>query len=717
MSLNKNNLTLYFLVFFNIGALISQNSNTKKKDTTEIQKLDEVVLTGQINPQSVDKSVFEVKVIGRREIEQRAGVNLADLLNQTLNLNVIPDVGNGRSGLSLFGLDGQYLKVLVDNVPLINEGGFGNGADLSLINLDDVERVEIVEGAMGVQYGNNAVSGVINIITKKSSRYETEVSVYLQEETVGSEFEFFDRGRHIQSVSANHNFSDKFFTRIGFLRNEFAGFFDERLGENHDIDDGLRGHEWLPKTQLNPNLLVKFTESENFSIHYRLDYFQDLIRRNNRRVNENINPSTDTRNPLAQDNELIANRLTHNINAIGKIDQLDYNLSVSYQSQRNDIENYTYVIRENERRNIQREEYLSRDAFFTRATLTNLFRTDKFNIQTGYEMIFEEGIGNGQAILIDSDTERVEGQLYNYDPFISMEYDFSERFSIKPGARAAFTNLFGPQFVLSLSSRFLLGENKNYELRTVVGSANKTPTYDELFTFFVDSNHDVQGNPNLNPEIGYSIFAHLKRKFNFNDNFNFSSKISASYINLDDKIELIISNPAPLAFRFTNIDEYQSLSFFIENELRYKRLTSGFGVSVVGISQILNAEQDANDDFLFNLNANLNLNYSIPKWDSNVTLYLKHTGQIQQFVQRNNDEGELTFERGTQDAFTFLDFNIQKSFLNRQLVATLGARNLLNITTVNTTAIAGGAHSDAPTAQPLAYGRSFLLRLNYNFNQ
>ena len=71
----------------------------------------------------------------------------------------------------LFGLDGEYFKVLIDNVPIINEGGFGNGTDLTLINLDDVERIEIVEGAMGVQYGSNAFTGIINIITKKSSRY------------------------------------------------------------------------------------------------------------------------------------------------------------------------------------------------------------------------------------------------------------------------------------------------------------------------------------------------------------------------------------------------------------------------------------------------------------------------------------------------------------------------------------------------------------------
>jgi outer membrane receptor for ferrienterochelin and colicins len=712
MNLNSKYFLLYFSLFFSFISLAQEKQETVK-DSLKVEKLEEVVVTGQINPQSVEKSVFEVKVIGRREIEKRAGVNLADLLNQTLNINIVPNLGNGRSEVSLFGLNGQYFKILIDNVPLINEGGFGNGADLTLINLDDVERIEIVEGAMGVQYGSNAVTGIINIITKKSSRFDTEVSIYVQEETVGSEYGLFDQGRHIQSVSTNHYFNEKFFAKAGFLRNQFTGFFNEQLGENHDQNDDLRGHEWLPKTQINPNLLLRFKNSKEFSIHYRFDYLNEIINRNNRSVNENINPSTDTSNPIALDNNLIANRFTHSINAMGRInDQLTFNVVSSFQQQRNDIETYAYVIRDRDRQNVERQEYLSRTAFFTRATVSNLFKTKRFNLQAGYEMTLEEGYGDGLAILLDPNTERVEGRLNTYDGFLSSEYQFSDRFSIRPGIRTSFTNLFGPQYILSLSTKYSFG--KDWEFRTVIGSSNKTPTYDELFTFFVDSNHDVQGNPNLNPERGFSVFTHLKKTFKFKDDLSLKSKLSASYIDLEDKIELIVSNPQPLAFRYTNIDAFKSLGFFLENELKYKRLTGGLGFSVIGVSQVLNAEQDANDNFLFNLSANFNLNYSVPKWNSNFTLYLKHNGRVQQFVQKANDQGEQTFERGETEAFSWLDLNYEKSFLNKKIVATIGARNLLDINTVNTSSFPGGAHSDAPTGLPLAYGRSFFLKLNYN---
>ena len=715
MILNKNSLAFFLLLFL---ASYSQAQKVKvlKKDSVKTEKLDEVIITGQINPQSVDKSVFEVKVIGRREIEKRAGVNLADLLNQTLNINVVPNLADGRTSFNLFGLNGQYVKILIDNVPLVNEQGFGNGADLTLINLDDVERIEIVEGAMGVQYGSNAIAGVINIITKKASRYETQVSVYLQEETVGDEYELFNEGRHIQSFNAKHYFNDNLFASVGALRNDFAGFFNNRLGESHDDDDGLRGHLWLPKSQINPNLLVNYSHDNDFTIYYRLDYFNEILNNYNNSVNLNPNSATNTDNPTAQDAKFTANRFVHTLNAMGSINKkLSYNIITSYQTQRNDIERYTYVIREDRELNNEKEEYLSRDAFFTRATLGNLFKTDRFNLQAGYEMSLEKGFANGISLGIIEAGENRERRLNNYDAFLSSEYQFSDRFSVKPGIRTGFTNLFGPQFILSLSSSFKFAND--YELKTVIGSANKTPTFDELYYTLVDSNHNFTGNPNLNPESGYSIFAHLKKPFEFNNGIRLNSKITLSYLDLKDKIEFVNISITPLVSTYLNIDEFRSANFNFENELNYKRLSSRLGLAFQGLSQVLNAETESNDDFLLNFSANLNVNYSIPKWNSNVTFYYKYRGRVQQFLSDTNNANDTEFVIGETEAFSWMDLNFEKAFSNNQFVVTLGARNILDIDFVNTNAIGDGVHSAAPVSLPLAYGRSFFLKLNYNLNQ
>ena len=68
---------------FNVCAQVVQ-----QMDSLIANKLEEVVITGQINPQSISNSIVEVKVITREDIERQAGNTLADVLNTSLNISV-----------------------------------------------------------------------------------------------------------------------------------------------------------------------------------------------------------------------------------------------------------------------------------------------------------------------------------------------------------------------------------------------------------------------------------------------------------------------------------------------------------------------------------------------------------------------------------------------------------------------------------------------------
>ncbi|WP_067146982.1 TonB-dependent receptor plug domain-containing protein [Pseudotamlana agarivorans] len=710
MSLNKNNIIIFFSIIFSAYSF----SQEVAKDSTKLEELDEVVITGQYNPQSVDKSIFEVKVINRKEIEQRAAINLSDLLNQTLNINIIPNASTGKTGVSLFGLDAQYFKILIDNVPIINEEGVGNNVDLTLINLDDTQSVEIIEGAMGVQYGANAVSGVINIITKKSIREKTRIQVYAQEETVGDEYEWFDKGRHIQSLNLSHNFTEDIFGSAVYTRNDFAGVWGDKQGEVYDKNDGLRGHEWLPKLQNNAKILLNYKKGQ-FNIFYKFDYFNEVINEYNSTVDPNENTATDTSDPLALDQTFFNNRFIHHLNSNGLLGKhVNYNISVSYQEQVKDLETYTYRIREDEKLNIQRGEYLSRQAFFSRGTFSNLIQTNQFNLQAGYELTNESGYGSPLAITVNTDENEAKQRLDNYDFFASSEIELSERFSLRPGARVSFTNLFDDQYVFSLSSKYLF--NKGIELRGVLGSSNRTPNYDELYTYFVDVNHNVQGNPDLNPENGLSAFLHLKKITALSNNSRLKNKITASYLSVQDRIELTIVEQSPLSYQYQNIDSYKAIGITSENTYQINRLNVRLGASVLGISKILDSHATPLDDFLYSFQINSTINYLIPKWNASAALYFKHTGRQHQFVERTNDQGDQEFQKGTTEAYDWLDATFKKSFLDKKLETTLGVKNLFDISSIETDAFSGGAHDAAPEFIPLAYGRSFFLKLAYNLN-
>lgn len=71
---------------------------------------------------------------------------------------------------------------------LLAARGVNNEFDISQIDVNSIERIEIVEGPMSVMYGADALAGVINIITKKSSNYNLSVTARLHEETVGKEY-------------------------------------------------------------------------------------------------------------------------------------------------------------------------------------------------------------------------------------------------------------------------------------------------------------------------------------------------------------------------------------------------------------------------------------------------------------------------------------------------------------------------------------------------
>lgn len=130
---------------------------------------DEVVITATRSPYSIDKVSQRVRVIPAAEIELSAARGVEDLLRSEGSLQVRDSVGNGRNvTLSLRGLGvAQNALVLLDGRRLNNSDL--SEPDLTAIALQDVERIEVLEGGAGVLYGDQAVGGVINVITRRAT--------------------------------------------------------------------------------------------------------------------------------------------------------------------------------------------------------------------------------------------------------------------------------------------------------------------------------------------------------------------------------------------------------------------------------------------------------------------------------------------------------------------------------------------------------------------
>ncbi|MGY0391073.1 TonB-dependent receptor plug domain-containing protein [Bizionia sp. KMM 8389] len=711
MSLNKNNYLLFFLLFLSwfVGA---QEVAT---DSTETEQLSEVVITGQYNPQSIKKSVHNVKVITRQQIDAQAGNNIADLLNFNLNLTIIPDAQTGKSNISFFGLDQQYFTILIDNIPLVSDNGLGNNIDLTQINLDDIERIEIVEGAMGVEYGANAISGVINIITKKSIDGKWEIQTGIQEETVGDEYAWFDEGRHIQLINVSHNINDKWFARVGVNRNQFAGYFGERAGKDYYGTDGLRGYEWLPKTQINTNALINY-KSDAFNLNYRFDYFNENLDFYDQSVRLNTDVASQTINPSTNDRIYKTNRFVNNLNLSGRLKSgMNYKATFSYQQQERDLNYFTYYILSEEKDNEFEETYQSTKVFFTNGAVNNLIKTENFNFQLGYEMRYIEGFDYqaGGETTVNSKLQTVS----TFAGYASGEYRFNDKFSVRPGVRLDYNSLFNSELMGSLSARYLF--EHGFELRAELASSYRTPSFEELYLYFVDSNHDVRGNENLKPENGYSAFLNLKKRSWFND-LSMVNEFKVNYIALNDKIDLAVINTTPLQQQYININSYKFMGATFNNSIKSSHWTFNLGATLQGVSRVLDNEINADDDFLFSYQINSSATYYAKKWDTYISMLYKYNGSEKNYIAsgETDSEGNNLFTQQKLDAYSWLDASIKKSFFKKSFEVTLGARNLLDVTSVDirNSSSSEGTHSTGTSNLTLGYGRSFYLKLVYKLN-
>ncbi|MFZ5655160.1 MAG: TonB-dependent receptor [Pseudomonadota bacterium] len=161
---------------------------------------DELVVTATRSPFSLDRVATTVRVIDAERVRASGARNLSELLRNLGPVQVRDSSGLGRdSRLGLRGFaSAQNLLVLVDGRELNNADLAG--PDLTAVALGDVERVEILEGGAGTLYGDQAVGGVINIITRGAGPRGGELRLgrgsYATETYGGWYRDRFDSGFH-----------------------------------------------------------------------------------------------------------------------------------------------------------------------------------------------------------------------------------------------------------------------------------------------------------------------------------------------------------------------------------------------------------------------------------------------------------------------------------------------------------------------------------------
>src|SRR5215212_1537953 len=147
--------------------LVAHTAGQQQNDSSKT--LDKVVITATKYPTKQSNTGKSVSVVTREQIEQSAGKDLAQVLNEQAGLTVSGSYSSPGKDKSIFfrGASSNYTLLLLDGIPLNDPSGTGGTFDIRLIPLEQIERIEILKGSQSTLYGSNAIAGVINIISKK----------------------------------------------------------------------------------------------------------------------------------------------------------------------------------------------------------------------------------------------------------------------------------------------------------------------------------------------------------------------------------------------------------------------------------------------------------------------------------------------------------------------------------------------------------------------
>ncbi|MCB9256191.1 MAG: TonB-dependent receptor [Chitinophagales bacterium] len=632
------------------------------------QVVDEIVVTGNTTETVAKESMYEVKLLAKEDIEKRAAVNLSDALMTELNVQINTDGVLGTQ-LSLQGLGGNNVKIMMDGVPII--GRLDGNIDLSQINLNNIERIEIVEGPLSAVYGSNAIAGVINLISKQNQKKKIEASANSYYESIGTYnfdgFLGFKIKQHLVQLNGGRYFFD---------------------GWNPGSYD--RDVQWNPKEQYFGDISYLLRTKKDWFVRFKASYFEDKI------LNR-FDPSGVI--PKAFDDWYFTRRIDFTNTTNGKInDNLSLNSTNSfnsytriknkYQKDLSTLESVLVLDSEGE----DNQDTTQAMQWMSRSFISYKNPSKLFDFQTGIDFNIENGIG-GRF----SDEDGSAALIADLAFFYSSNFQFNEKIKLQAAIRYGYNSKF--KTLPTPSLLFKYNVNSKLQVRLNYGMGFRAPSLKEMYLVFNDANHDIFGNKNLTPEQSQNLSASVQYEASKKlHHYSLGSKLFYTY-----KYNAIALTPDENnVFQYVNIAQVSSTGSELNASYQFKDLSINFGFSYIGL-----ASQNSNNKFYFYPQMQSSISYFIRKANLSFSLINKWNGARKDFRISGVDNNEV--EIVNIQAYDLMNFSMQKTFWKERISINCGIKNLLNVSNVNGTS-SDGAHSGSNQSQ-IAAGRSYFVGL------
>ena len=609
------------------------NTNLFSQEKKEkIESLEEVVVTAtkfETNKKNIGKIVYKIT---QETIENSRGKSIVDLLNDVPGVEINGNFSTRGQNLGYYirGGRNRQVAILLDGVNVNDPSSFNGDFDLRQLDINQIERIEVLKGASSTLYGTGAATGVINIILKKASKNSFSGT--------------FNSFVGTNSSSENNRFAaDEISTNFNF--NGTLGKLDYLFALNGNGSKGLSAAENSGNKEFEEdvfsrqNMLLKLNYSVNNK--FKIGILTSIDEFSTDFDGFDFDPISFASIPADKDNNLESFQKRFAVNA-------DYSYS------KGELKLRTFYT------DIKRTETPSKDFFKGEVLGFDIFNNYKFtneiSLLTGFTAQFQDMIQRTSFSTI----EEGKGKQHFYDPYISVNYNSSFGFNLNAGSRLNIHNEYGSNFVFNINPSYNFTINNNLiKVFTSYSTAFVTPTLSEIFTklpsigellpeedITIEVGFDIALSEKINinatyfyreetNKIGYDpttfqtindLGTFLARGFETEVNFKMNSKLSflANYTHINRDENLLLKIPQNKIF--IKADYKLTNSTFTSLSYRYVDATTDFG----------NVSLDAYNLVDFFINHSL-LNGKVTFYGSIINIFNENFQEIAGFTTRGRN--------------------------------------------------------------------------------
>ena len=268
--MSTNNFWAIFLFLFQCQLLLSQTKENIVKDSTQVEELGEVIISATRAQRQLSSLPLPAQIVLSKEIQATNSLRLADILNEQTGLLTVTPISGQGEGIQLQGLDSQYTLIMIDGAPLV--GRSAGTLDVSRLSVGNIKQIEVIKGASSSLYGNEALGGVINIITKSPKN--------------GFDANFNYRGgtNNVHDIGTNISYQKDKFSITSFINRYSSNGYDL------DTSDALKTVDPFENYTISTKFTYNFTQKTSLLLSGRYYYqLQDNIVSNEISGESNLN--------------------------------------------------------------------------------------------------------------------------------------------------------------------------------------------------------------------------------------------------------------------------------------------------------------------------------------------------------------------------------------------------------------------------------------------